>query len=58
MLGFHRDSQYYLFGSGLSVDLMAFLRISAMNEEELQQALSTYEVHSIYLYCEQITVFY
>jgi len=37
------DSQYYLYGLGLAVDLMAFLRIHAMNEQELQQVLAAYD---------------
>lgn len=37
------DSQYYLYGLGLAVDLMAFLRIHAMNEQELQQVLGAYD---------------
>jgi len=37
------DSQYYLYGNGLAVDLMAFLRIHVMDEHELALALATYE---------------
>lgn len=34
-----RDSQYRLYGDGLPIELLAFLRIYAMNEDEVNAAL-------------------
>ncbi len=39
----YRDSHYSLRGDGLPAELLAFLRICAMNDEEVQQALALSE---------------